>query len=51
MILMPVGWDTHASPEMGDRAQAIINKQVLKNADLVVAAFWTRLGSPTGVSP
>ncbi len=51
VILMPLSWDTHASPEMGERAQAIINKQVLKEADLVVAVFWTRLGSPTGVSP
>lgn len=47
-VLLPVGWDTHASPEMGDRPQAIINKQVLANCDLLVAVFWTRLGSSTG---
>ena len=47
-VLMPTGWDTHSSPEMGDRAQGIINKQVLKNADLLIAVFWTRIGSPTG---
>ena len=33
---------------MGDRPQAVINKQVLKDCDLLVAVFWTRLGSPTG---
>jgi hypothetical protein len=33
---------------MGERPQAVINKQVLKGCDLLVAAFWTRLGSPTG---
>jgi hypothetical protein len=49
LVLMPVGWDTHAQPEMGDRPQALINKQVLKGCDLLVAVFWTRLGSPTGV--
>ncbi|MFH7321441.1 DUF4062 domain-containing protein [Desulfurivibrio sp. D14AmB] len=48
VILAPVGWDTHSAPEMGDRAQAVINKQVLQNCDLLVAVFWTRLGSPTG---
>ena len=43
-----MGWDTHAHPMMGDRPQALINKQVLKGCDLLVAVFWTRLGSPTG---
>jgi hypothetical protein len=33
---------------MGDRPQAIINKQVLADCDLLVAVFWTRIGSPTG---
>ena len=48
LVLMPIGWELHASPSMGDRPQAIINKQVLKDCDLLIAAFWTRLGSPTG---
>jgi len=48
LVLLPCAWETHASPAMGDRAQAIINKQLLKRCDLLVAVFWTRLGSPTG---
>jgi hypothetical protein len=48
LVLMPVGWETHASPQMGDRPQAVINKQVLQGSDLLAAMFWTRLGSPTG---
>jgi hypothetical protein len=48
LVLLPVGWDTHAHPMMGDRPQAVINKQVLRDCDLLVAVFWTRLGSPTG---
>jgi len=48
IVIMPVGWETHASPQMGDRPQTIINRQVLKNCDILVAVFWTRLGSPTG---
>lgn len=50
LVLMPVGWETHAQPAMGDRAQALINKQVLEGCDLLVAVFWTRIGSPTGTS-
>ena len=47
-VLLPVGWETHSSPSMEDTAQSIINKQVLADCDLLVAVFWTRLGSPTG---
>src|SRR5206468_6654815 len=50
IVLMPVGWETHSSPEMGDRPQAIINRQLLRNSDLLIAVFWTRLGSPTGAA-
>jgi hypothetical protein len=48
IVLEPINWETHSSPEMGDRPQAIINKQMLKNADLLIGIFWTRLGTPTG---
>lgn len=47
-VLLPAGWETHAVPEMGNRPQAIINKQVLKNCDLLIGVFWTRIGTPTG---
>lgn len=50
VILIPVGWETHSVPDMGDRPQGIINKQLLKTCDLLVAVFWTRLGSPTGIA-
>lgn len=50
LVLMPIAWETHAQPAMGERAQSIINKQVLDGCDLLVAAFWTRIGSPTGTS-
>ncbi|MBY2910577.1 hypothetical protein [Rhizobium leguminosarum] len=51
VVLLPVGWETHSAPEMGSRAQEIINKQILRDADILVAAFWTKLGTPTGSSP
>lgn len=49
VVLLPVGWETHSVPTLGDRPQAIINKQVLKNADALVGVFWTRIGTHTGV--
>lgn len=47
-VLLPVGWETHSSPELGARAQELINERVLKNCDLLVGIFWTRIGTPTG---
>lgn len=48
-ILEKVSWKTHTTPEMGDRPQAIITKQLeLKDCDVLVAIFWTRLGTHTG---
>ncbi|MBL8864794.1 MAG: DUF4062 domain-containing protein [Planctomycetia bacterium] len=46
-VLMPVGWETHSTPQMGNHPQDIINKHLLKDCDLLVAVFWTRIGSPT----
>lgn len=50
-VLLPVAWETHATPAMGGRAQEIINKQLLRDSDLLIAIFWTRVGTPTGVAP
>jgi len=46
-VLLPIGWETHASPEMGASAQSIINKTVLRDCDLLVGIFWTRVGTAT----
>lgn len=48
IVLIPVGWDTHATPMMGQRAQDLINSQVLEKSDLLIALFWDRIGSNTG---
>jgi Domain of unknown function (DUF4062) len=47
-ILHAVRWESHSHPQLGDRAQSIINKTLLKNADIVVAIFKGRLGQETG---
>ncbi|HDM8174855.1 TPA: DUF4062 domain-containing protein [Vibrio harveyi] len=47
IVLLPTGWESHSSPEMGSSAQEIINKQVLDKCDLLVGVFWTRIGTAT----
>lgn len=49
IVLLPVSWKTHTSPDAGDTPQNIINKQILKDCDLLVGVFWTRIGTPTKV--
>lgn len=48
VMLEPVRWETHSRPELGDRPQGILNKQLVERCDVLVAAFWTRLGTHTG---
>lgn len=48
-VLLPVRWESHSAPAMGERPQGIINTQVVRDCDMLIGAFWTRLGSPTGV--
>ena len=50
VMLMPIGWETHSAPLLGDRAQGIINEQLVSGCDMLIGVFWTRLGSPTGAS-
>lgn len=47
-VLLPVWWRTHATPELGDRPQGLLNRQIVDQGDIMVAVFWSRLGTPTG---
>lgn len=47
IVLLPIGWETHSSPEMGGTPQDIINNQILDKCDLLIGVFWTRIGTPT----
>ena len=51
VVLLPLVWERDATPLQGDRPQGLINKQVLAKADILVAIFHGRFGSPTGVAP
>lgn len=48
VMLAAVGWDSHSSPELGERPQELINKRILKDCDILIGVFWTRIGTPTG---
>jgi hypothetical protein len=47
VMLLPVMWERDATPEMGDRPQGIINRQLVDASDVLIGTFWTRLGTPT----
>lgn len=50
VIVQPIRWELDAVPQLGDRPQAIINRELVEGADMVVALFSERLGAPTGVA-
>jgi len=41
-------WSTDVYPSLDDRPQGVINRQIIDKADILVAIFWSRFGSPTG---
>lgn len=47
-VLLPVRWETHSTPEFsGGNTQEILNRQLVRGCDVLVGAFWTKVGSPT----
>lgn len=48
VFLQTLRWEGDATPELGgNRAQGVINRQLVDSADMLVGVFWTRLGTPT----
>jgi hypothetical protein len=47
LMLQPVKWETHSSPQMGAHPQTILNDRLLLDADIVVGIFGTRIGTAT----
>ncbi|WP_062019923.1 hypothetical protein [Brevibacterium ravenspurgense] len=47
VVLLPWRWETGSVPLLGGHPQEIINAQGVEGADIVVALFGSRLGSPT----
>lgn len=50
VMLLPVKWETHATPRSGVRPQAAINDELVRTSDILVGMFWTKLGTHTGVA-
>lgn len=50
VVLLPVKWETHATPQSGVRPQGTINRQLVRGCDLLLGMFWTRMGTSTGVA-
>ena len=51
VVFVPLMWEKHAISEAGQAPQAAINEQLLDRADLVLAVFSSRLGTPTDDYP
>lgn len=47
-VVIPTTWIEHSAARYGDRPQSVLNEQLVDTADIVIAIFWNRLGSPTG---
>jgi hypothetical protein len=50
VVLLPVMWETHATPQSGLRPQEAINRQLIRQCDMLIGMFWTRIGTGTGVA-
>ncbi|HKR14059.1 MAG TPA: hypothetical protein VJT15_18495 [Pyrinomonadaceae bacterium] len=50
LVLLPVRWETHSSPEYGTTPQEVLNRQIVDRSDLLLGIFWTRIGTPTGAA-
>ncbi len=47
IVLLPVDWESNSSAEYGREPQSALNAQIQERADILIAIFWTRLGTPT----
>lgn len=50
IVLLPLRWESHATPQTGIRPQAAINASLVDTADILLGLFWTKLGTATGAA-
>lgn len=48
VVLLSRYWDRDCFPEAGERAQAVINRQLTDGSDMLVCILNARMGDPTG---
>lgn len=46
-ILKPINWEEHVNPGVSQEPQAVINEQIEKVYDVIIAVFWKTIGSAT----
>ncbi len=49
-VLLPIMWDTRATPEVGIRRQEATNRTLVADSDTLVGLFSTKLGTSTSTS-
>lgn len=47
LVLLPIKWETHSTPQLGVPAHTVINRLLLDDADIVIGIFGPRMGTPT----
>jgi hypothetical protein len=48
IVLLPVRWETHASTAYnGSDTQEILNEQFVRDCDILIGVFWSKLGTAT----
>lgn len=47
IVFQPKMWEFDSVPDMQQPAQHSLNKQIIHGSDVLIALFWTRLGTPT----
>ena len=47
IVFSVLGYDINAHADSGTHPQESLNHQLLEQADLIIAIFWTKLGTPT----
>lgn len=50
VVLLSTKWETHSRPQTGIRPQEAINRQIVRDSDILIGMFWTKVGTPTGVA-
>ncbi|MBQ4439480.1 hypothetical protein II898_11480 [bacterium] len=51
IVFSVLGYDINAHADSGSHPQESLNHQLLEQADLIIAIFWTKLGTPTREYP
>jgi hypothetical protein len=50
LLIKPRHWSTDTYLDVRDRTQAVVNAQIVDDAKVLVAVFWSRFGTATGVA-